>query len=141
MDKVTRQCPQTTTFLKRKESRSGIEPRSFSLPAQRLTARPNRLTGMKLTLNVPLKREGARLLRVQLVLEDAALKEVRQVNVGDEDGGSAHCHIRQLLVDKGHVIQVGQVRGVACINDVYNPMPWKAATTTTKLMMNVSVLG
>ena len=31
MDKVTRQCPQTTTFLKRKESRSGIEPRS--LPA------------------------------------------------------------------------------------------------------------
>ena len=31
--KVTRQCPQTTTFLKRKESRSGIEPRSFRLPA------------------------------------------------------------------------------------------------------------
>ena len=44
MDKVTRQCPQTTTFLKRKESRSGIEPRSFRLPAERLTARPNRLT-------------------------------------------------------------------------------------------------
>ena len=33
MDKITRQCPQTTTFLKRKESRSGIEPRSFRLPA------------------------------------------------------------------------------------------------------------
>ena len=33
MDKVTRQCPQTTTFLKRKDSRSGIEPRSFRLPA------------------------------------------------------------------------------------------------------------
>ena len=33
MDKVTRKCPQTTTFLKRKESRSGIEPRSFRLPA------------------------------------------------------------------------------------------------------------
>ena len=32
-DKVTRQCPQTTTCLKRKESRSGIEPRSFRLPA------------------------------------------------------------------------------------------------------------
>ena len=32
-DKVTRQCPQTTTFLKRKESRSGIEPRFFRLPA------------------------------------------------------------------------------------------------------------
>ena len=33
MDKVRRQCPQTTTFLKRKENRSGIEPRSFRLPA------------------------------------------------------------------------------------------------------------
>ena len=32
-DKVTRQCPQTTTFLKRKESQSGIKPRSFCLPA------------------------------------------------------------------------------------------------------------
>ena len=42
-DKVTRPCPQTTTFLKRKESRSGIEPRSFLLPAYRLTARTNRL--------------------------------------------------------------------------------------------------
>ena len=30
-DKVIR--PQTTTFLKRKESRSGVEPRSFRLPA------------------------------------------------------------------------------------------------------------
>ena len=33
MDKVTGQYPQTTTFLKRKESRSGIERRSFCLPA------------------------------------------------------------------------------------------------------------
>ena len=32
-NKVVRQCPQTTTFLKRKESRSGIEPRSSCLPA------------------------------------------------------------------------------------------------------------
>ena len=32
MDKVTRQCPQTTRFLKKKESRNGIEPRSFRLP-------------------------------------------------------------------------------------------------------------
>ena len=32
-DKVTRECPQTTTPLKRKESRSGIEPRSFRLSA------------------------------------------------------------------------------------------------------------
>ena len=30
-DKVTRRCPQTTTFVKRKESRSGIEPRSLLL--------------------------------------------------------------------------------------------------------------
>ena len=44
-DKVTRQRhAQTTTLLKRKENRSGIEPRSFCLSAQRLTARPNRLT-------------------------------------------------------------------------------------------------
>ena len=33
MDKVTRQCPQTTTFSKRKENRSGFDPRSFRLPA------------------------------------------------------------------------------------------------------------
>ena len=37
MDKVTRQFPQTTTFLKRKESRSGIEPRSFRLPPNALS--------------------------------------------------------------------------------------------------------
>ena len=36
-------------LLKRKESRSGIEPRSFRLPAYRLTARPNRLS--KVILN------------------------------------------------------------------------------------------
>ena len=41
-DKVTRQCPQTTTFLKRKESRT--EPRSLGLPAYRLTGRPNWLS-------------------------------------------------------------------------------------------------
>ena len=29
-DKVTRQCLQTTTFFKKKESRSGIEPRPHS---------------------------------------------------------------------------------------------------------------
>ena len=43
-NKVARRCPQTTTFLKRKESRSVIKPRSFRLPAYRLTARPNRLS-------------------------------------------------------------------------------------------------
>ena len=30
--KVTRQCPQSTTLLKRKESRSGFEPKSLCLP-------------------------------------------------------------------------------------------------------------
>ena len=35
MDKVTWQCPQTTAFLKRKESGSGIQPRSFRLSAKR----------------------------------------------------------------------------------------------------------
>ena len=33
-DKATRRCLQTTIFLKRKKSRSGIEPRSFCLPFQ-----------------------------------------------------------------------------------------------------------
>ena len=33
-DKVTRQCPQTTTF-EEKESRSGFEPRPLCLPALR----------------------------------------------------------------------------------------------------------
>ena len=32
-DEVTRQCLQTITFLKRKESRSGFKPSSFYLPA------------------------------------------------------------------------------------------------------------
>ena len=32
-DKVTRQCSQTTTFLTKRESRSGFEPRSFRLLA------------------------------------------------------------------------------------------------------------
>ena len=32
-DKVTGQCPQTTSFLKRMERRNGIEPRPFCLPA------------------------------------------------------------------------------------------------------------
>ena len=57
-DKVTRQCPQTTTFLKRKESRCGVEPRSFRLPAYRLTARPNRLTGGRPGFPVPNERNG-----------------------------------------------------------------------------------
>ena len=41
--KVTRQCLHYTV-IKTEPSLSGIEPRSFCLPAWRLTARPNRLT-------------------------------------------------------------------------------------------------
>ena len=44
-DKVTRQSPQTATFSKRKESRSGIEPRSFRLSANAL---PPGQTGSRL---------------------------------------------------------------------------------------------
>ena len=44
-DKVTRQCrQQATNFFKRRDSRSGMEPRPFCLPAQRLTARPHQIT-------------------------------------------------------------------------------------------------
>ena len=43
-DKVTRPCPQTTTFEEKGE------PRSFHLPAYRLTARPNRLSSASLLL-------------------------------------------------------------------------------------------
>ena len=44
-----RRCPQTTTFLKRKESRNGIEPRSFGLRNKHkqeclFNSRPNQLT-------------------------------------------------------------------------------------------------
>ena len=46
-DKVTRPCPQTITFLKRKESQSDIQPRSFRLPAYHLTARPNQLSSVR----------------------------------------------------------------------------------------------
>ena len=53
---VTRQCPQTTTFLKRNDSRSGIEPTSFRLPAQspfltgRMFVRPNILRTLRRTM-------------------------------------------------------------------------------------------
>ena len=45
MDKVTRQCPQTTTFFEEKG-----EPkrnRAEALPLTSFTARPNRLTNME----------------------------------------------------------------------------------------------
>ena len=40
-DKVTRPCPQTTTFEEKGEPK---RYRTFRLPAYRLTARPNRLS-------------------------------------------------------------------------------------------------
>ena len=59
MDRVTGQCPQTTTFLKRKESRSGIEPRSFHLPATVVARKEylnnQRLKGVSLVLVVVVK--------------------------------------------------------------------------------------
>ena len=59
MDKITRQCPQTTTFLKRKESRSGIEPRSF-----RLVALPLDQTGSQLLFShrVRIEHQPSRLV-------------------------------------------------------------------------------
>ena len=52
-DKVTRRCPQTTTLLKRKESRSGIEPRPLiCLPAQRLTGRRKKQVKTRMTAGV-----------------------------------------------------------------------------------------
>ena len=39
-DKVTRQCPQTTTLLKRKENRSGVEPRSSAYQPNALPLGP-----------------------------------------------------------------------------------------------------
>ena len=53
-DKVTRQCPQTTTFRRRKDSRSGIEPRPFTSAYQ-----PNA---------VPLGQTGPRALLTKLHL-------------------------------------------------------------------------
>ena len=44
-DEVTRQCPQTTTFLMRKESRSGIEPRPLGPSAYQPNALPLGQTG------------------------------------------------------------------------------------------------
>ena len=75
MDKVTGQCPQTTTFLKRKESRSGIEQRGPSayqpnaLPLGQTGSRGGRpglpvpnspygLCGRKATINVNLRTVG-----------------------------------------------------------------------------------
>ena len=45
-DKITRPCPQTTSF-RRKESRSGIEPWSFRLPASVSKALPLGQTGSR----------------------------------------------------------------------------------------------
>ena len=48
-DKVTRQCPQTTAFLKKRQSRNGFEPRSLCLPAYTpyLWAKPAHVSGQR----------------------------------------------------------------------------------------------
>ena len=57
MDKVTGQCPQTTTFFERKESRSGIEPKPFRLP----------------TYALPLGQTGSHVVVVDVVDDVAAI--------------------------------------------------------------------
>ena len=52
-DKVNKTVSTNHNLLKRKESRSGIEPRSFRLPAYRLTARPNQLSVTPLKMETP----------------------------------------------------------------------------------------
>ena len=74
MDKVTRPCPQTTTFLKRKESRSGSSGQSSAgncvkveVDVQGSPSLPNRpcgLCGRKATLNSnSVSNHGAQELR------------------------------------------------------------------------------
>lgn len=47
-------------FLTRHDSESGVEPRSFCLPDQRLTARPNRLTTDRIYSSLGLVRKTGR---------------------------------------------------------------------------------
>ena len=58
-DKVTRQCPQTTTFEEKGELKR-YRTESFRLPAHRLTARPNRLSSL---FRVPYRRNVVKLFR------------------------------------------------------------------------------
>ena len=84
MDKATRQCPKTTTFLKRKESRSGIEPRSFRLPAERLTARPNRLTHF-------LEHEGPMYLQIVWV---TPVSPIDTITIKTTEGNKPFCKVK-----------------------------------------------
>ena len=72
-----------------------------------------------------------------MILENTALKEIRQINVGHKDGVCTQLHVRQLFVDRFHVIQIGQILGVACVNDVYNSLPFwsKKSVTKTELLV------
>ena len=104
MDKVTRQCPQTTTFLKRKESRSGIKPRSFRLPAYRLTARPNRLTK---TMIKSLVVAVVCTLSLSLSLSPARAATVRTKSVSHQSSDTAR---RFPVFDKSEGIPDAQLR-------------------------------
>ena len=90
MDKVTRQCPQTTTtsVLKTKESRSGIEPRSFRLPAYRLTARPNRLTRKQYVKRAGYIKKGERVVTFPSKLDSPSGKTLGCKQSKQRDHGS-----------------------------------------------------
>ena len=56
MGKVTRQGPYTNFFLREEKGEpTRIEPRSFCLPAKRLTARPHRLTSLAVASSFSIK--------------------------------------------------------------------------------------
>jgi len=56
-DRVTRQCPQTT-FPKRRESRSGIKPRSFCIPTVPLGQTGSQLNVDRIAPDLMLHRVG-----------------------------------------------------------------------------------
>ena len=78
MDKVTRQCPQTTTFVKRKES---------------LTARPNRLTNRARGETLAFKRKKTRAPRPQREL----FAEDDEASVSGLDSRTGHRGLTRCL--------------------------------------------
>ena len=83
-DKVTSQCPQTTTF-EEKESRSGFELGSLCLPASRLSARPNRLTGT-LTNQPTNQQSGCRSGKLRYGLPSNRVVKRRWYDFSDSTG-------------------------------------------------------
>ena len=92
-DKVANKT--VSQFLKRKESRSGFEPKSFRLSALRLTAGPHRLTTAKLKLYSAV--DGVRVAFVDDVEDDAEEEE-------DEEGEEVE-PARRVLPRVGHAVR------------------------------------